>query len=71
MMRSSFTIGCESAYYCEAMNKRKTHARRISTRKPKSETKANHSRIHGVRGKYRGEGLMKALMMEKKREREL
>lgn len=27
--------------------------------------------IHGLRGKYRGKGLLKALMAEKKREREL
>ena len=27
--------------------------------------------IHGPRGKYRGKGLLKALMAEKKREREL
>lgn len=27
--------------------------------------------IHGLRGKYKGKGLLKALMVEKKREREL
>lgn len=27
--------------------------------------------IHGLRGKYRGKGLLKALMAERKREREL
>ena len=27
--------------------------------------------IHGLRGKYRGKGLLKALMAEKKRERQL
>ena len=27
--------------------------------------------VHSLRGKYRGKGLMKALMAEKKREREL
>lgn len=27
--------------------------------------------VHGLRGKYKGKGLLKALMAEKKREREL
>jgi hypothetical protein len=48
-------------------------ASRSKTRTSITAAKPKVSRefIHSLRGKYRGEGLMKALMAEKKREREL
>jgi hypothetical protein len=44
-----------------------------STRKPKSKSKLRPSQeyVQGFRGKYRGKGLMKELMAEKRRERDL
>jgi hypothetical protein len=36
-----------------------------------AKPKVSRELIHNLRGKYRGEGLMKELMAEKKREREL
>ena len=36
----------------------------------KSDKLANREYIHSLRGKYRGKGLMKALMADKKRERD-
>ena len=55
------------------MKKRTKAAQRNSTRKAKKVTKPKPSReyIESLRGKYRGAGLMKELMAEKKREREL
>jgi len=55
------------------MKKRTPTAQHSSTRKPKRATKLRPSResIQSLRGKYRGKELMKVLMAEKKRDKEL
>ncbi len=55
------------------MKKRTPAAQHSSARKPKRVTKARPSveSIHSLLGKYRGKGLMKELMAEKKRDKEL
>jgi hypothetical protein len=65
--------GAESVLLCEAMKKRTRPDQRSSTLKAKKATKPNPSRefIESLRGKYRGQGLMKKLMAEKKRARDL
>ena len=65
------TVLCD--VLCEVMKKRTTPAQRGSTGKAKKVTKPKPSReyIQSLRGKYRGQGLMKELLAEKKREREL
>ena len=55
------------------MKQRTTPAKRSSTRRAKGMTKPKPSRefIQSLRGTLRGKGLMKALIPEKQREREL
>jgi hypothetical protein len=53
------------------MKEQMVSQRAISTKKPKLVAKPSLAYIQRLRGKYRGHGLLKALMLEKKREREL
>ena len=44
---------------------------RIQTSAKKASAPPSREILHSLRGKFRGKGLMKALMAEKKRERDL
>jgi hypothetical protein len=61
----------QSVLLCRSHEEANGLARAISTEKRKAVAEPLLKYIQSLRGKYRGQGLLKALMLEKKREREL
>ena len=51
------------------MAKRKPNQRTVARPKRESNTDVTREYVHSLRGKFRGEGLLKALAAEKKNEK--